>query len=319
MSWHKRPMLVRNDPLPAMRITLVHNPTAGVADHRLEEILASLRRAGHEAIDGDLEAIHRKPPSLQETDLVLAAGGDGTVRKVALAMAGSKVPVGVLPLGTANNLAHSLELERPVPEIIANLDSYRPCGFDLGIAIGPWGKFVFMEGFGAGLFADYLSALDTPGHRDWMEALRDEQGLHRDYVFLPQLLAGYESRGWDLRVDGNPIRGDFFLVEALNTKCIGPFSELAPRADPGDGFLDLVTLGPDEIETFCDLLTAHAEGNEQPFPFPVRRFRELELRSRDEYLHFDDHLWPNENRHAPSSLIRVSVQPSALFFLRPPQ
>lgn len=248
---------------------------------------------------------------------MLVAGGDGTVRKVALALLGEDIPLGILPLGTANNLARSLGLDQPVRVLIQGLASFVRRGFDVGVATGPWGERFFLEGFGVGFFSDYLAALNQPGIAQWAEDLREEQGMLRDYIFLPQLLAGYASRGWELRVDGTALSGDYFLVETLNTTSVGPFDGLAARADAGDGFLDLVTLGDGEIQTFCDVLTSRAEGDAQPFPFPGRRFRELELRCRDEYLHFDGDFWPDARAHAEPSVVRVSVRPSALTVLCP--
>ncbi len=300
-----------------MQITLVHNPSAGTQDHGPEEIIRRLREAGHQVREAGVSTFPAAVHELGETDLVLAAGGDGTVRKVAIALVGTNFPLGILPLGTANNLARSLGLDLPVREIIQGLTSFPTHHFDVGTALGPWGERFFLEGFGAGLFADYLAALKTPQNYAWAEALRAEQGMVRDEVFLPQLLAGYSARSWDLRVDGVPVEDDYFLVEALNTSCIGPFSGLAAQADPHDGQLDFVTLGEHEISSFCDVLTARAEGVEEPFPFSARRFRELELRSRDEFFHFDDHLWPGNDVFPAPVIVRIGLKAAALNVLCP--
>src|SRR5438477_13071175 len=66
-----------------MRITLMHNPKAGDAEHGRKQLMAALAKAGHHVNyqstkKGDYKKGLKKP-----TDLVLAAGGDGTVVKVA--------------------------------------------------------------------------------------------------------------------------------------------------------------------------------------------------------------------------------------------
>ena len=88
------------------------------------------------------------------------AGGDGTVAKVArrLVKSRSKIPMSVLPLGTANNVARTLGFDISAEAVIAGLKKGKTSSFDVGIARGPWGKRYFFEGAGAGLFADYLSA-----------------------------------------------------------------------------------------------------------------------------------------------------------------
>lgn len=299
-----------------MRVTLIHNPSAGTDDHRAEELVGLLRDAGHDVHLGTMEAITRALPA---TDLILAAGGDGTVHKIAQKMMGRDTPVGILPLGTANNLARSLDLERPVEEIIANLDRYEPRRMGVGSAVGPWGERRFLEGFGVGLFADYLAFLQRPANRDWMEALREEQGMDRDYVFLPQLLGGYAAREWELRIDGERVDGEYFLVEAMNTTCLGPFSELVPPANPVDGWLHLVALGDQDLAGFSGTLQRRAAGENAPFRARSRRFRELELRSRDEFVHFDDRLWPKSGEHSEPAIIHVSVRRDGPYFLCPPR
>src|SRR5438552_13522233 len=95
-----------------MRILLVHNRKAGSEEHEGEDFIKALKRAGHKAIyqsskkKGITKALKKK------IDLVLVAGGDGTVSKAArrLVAMNSEVPLAVLPLGTANNFARSLGL-----------------------------------------------------------------------------------------------------------------------------------------------------------------------------------------------------------------
>jgi diacylglycerol kinase (ATP) len=84
----------------------------------------------------------------KKIDLVLVAGGDGSVSKVAcrLVAMSSKVPLAVLPLGTANNFARSLGFCLSAKELIEQLNDGRCDTFDVGLARGPWGKRYFFEG-----------------------------------------------------------------------------------------------------------------------------------------------------------------------------
>src|SRR5687768_7439178 len=90
-----------------MRIWLYWNATAG-DETPLEAITAQIRRAGHEVarVLRDEDA----PDSVvgSKADALVAAGGDGTVARAARALAGSAMPLAILPLGTANNIATSL-------------------------------------------------------------------------------------------------------------------------------------------------------------------------------------------------------------------
>ena len=81
-------------------MTLVYNPFAGDERHEGEHLLERLEEAGHDArlVSG------RKKLARQLEDpgeLVAVAGGDGIVKEVAVALAGRRVPMAILPLGTA--------------------------------------------------------------------------------------------------------------------------------------------------------------------------------------------------------------------------
>lgn len=69
----------------------------------------------HEAIQSDLDWY--KP------DCVVACGGDGTLQTVAAALLGKKVPMGILPLGSANGLAKSLDIPADIQEALALITS----------------------------------------------------------------------------------------------------------------------------------------------------------------------------------------------------
>src|SRR5438445_12726532 len=101
-----------------MRITLMHNPKAGRGNHAKRGLMAALANAGHRAIyqstkKSDYEKALKKP-----TDLVLAAGGDGTVGKGAHELIDSGIRVSVLPLGRRTNLARSRAIIRSATECI---------------------------------------------------------------------------------------------------------------------------------------------------------------------------------------------------------
>ena len=86
------------------RITLVQNPGAGAGAAAQRQLLHVLEAAGH--VVTPVEPDHELGRDLaQRADVVIAAGGDGTVLGVARRLVYSKVPLAILPLGTANNLA----------------------------------------------------------------------------------------------------------------------------------------------------------------------------------------------------------------------
>ncbi len=65
-------------------------------------------------------------------DLVIAAGGDGTIGSVATQLAGSGVPLAILPLGTANDVARSLHMPMDVEEACVAIAGALPMDIDIG-------------------------------------------------------------------------------------------------------------------------------------------------------------------------------------------
>ena len=65
-------------------------------------------------------------------DLVIAAGGDGTIGSVATQLAGSGVPLAILPLGTANDVARSLHMPMDVEEACVAIAGALPMDIDVG-------------------------------------------------------------------------------------------------------------------------------------------------------------------------------------------
>lgn len=139
-----------------MRITLIHNPKAGDANHGKKQLMAALAKAGHHAGYQSTKQPGFKKALKQPTDLVLAAGGDGTTAKVASRLVDSGIPLAVLPCGTANNLARALGFVTSPEEIITRLEGRKKRAFDVGLAHGPWGERYFFEAAGGGLLADYV-------------------------------------------------------------------------------------------------------------------------------------------------------------------
>lgn len=303
-----------------MQITLIHNPGAGdEEEHSPEQLRIAIRKAGHNIHYQSAKEENWEEALTDSTDLVVVAGGDGTVAAVARELSTLQVPMTILPLGTANNVARTLGLTGiKFEKLIEAWTNSRTKLFDLGVAKGPWGISRFIEGIGVGLVADTISRLDSEYDPRMARADGANEELDAVQRILRNDLYRFPARNLRMDLDGQDLSGEYVLVEALNIKFLGPNLYLAPGADPGDGLLDLVLLPPGDKVELLEYLTAHLKGELRPPGLNVVRGRRLQIEWEGSDVHIDDRIWPDEESGVDSStLIEVELNEGALTFLVP--
>jgi diacylglycerol kinase (ATP) len=145
------------------RFFLMENPAAGIAGSRLVEgvvqalegLGAGVTRARADSIAAAREKA-RAAAASGRYDAVVAAGGDGTIRQVAAALLGSQVPLGIIPVGTGNVLAHEIGLT-PTTSAVAGMLREGPA-IDVACAQANGEPFLLMVG--VGFDARVVGALD---------------------------------------------------------------------------------------------------------------------------------------------------------------
>jgi YegS/Rv2252/BmrU family lipid kinase len=181
-----------------------------------------VRRAG--PASGDAERLAREAGP--EFDILVAAGGDGTINAVANGMAVAARPLAVLPLGTANVLAREIGLPRR-PELLAEL-----------IAIGParpiWpgrvGDRLFLVMASSGFDAETVAAVNP--------RLKRYAGRLAFAWAIVLCLWRYRASEFRIRVDGDEHRAT--TVIAAKGRFYAGSHVIAPRASLAEPILDLV-------------------------------------------------------------------------------
>ncbi len=300
-----------------MRLTLFHNPSAGDGDHSRKRLLAMLRRGGHEVEYQDMKAGDFSLALAFPGDLAVCAGGDGTVRKLGLALLGRATPLAILPFGTANNVARSLGIAVTTRNLIARFSTARHTLFDAGVVHGLWGRTAFLESLGIGLFPSVLKVAALGKAHPIHRRIAHLDGLVRDCALFREVLRAAAPEEVELRIDGKDASGNFLAVQIMNIPIIGPNLALAPKVDVSDGMLDVVLIDERQRE----LLDAHLEkrvaGKAATLEIPVVRAHEIELGFRAGPLSLDDELWPDQKAKTMSAVkkVRITVQPGALHVL----
>ncbi len=290
-------------------IFLLHNPGAGHGQHTKEELISAIEKAGHYC---DYQSIKEEGwediPS--GTDWVAVAGGDGTVKKIIHRLQElpdkKQFPVGLIPLGTANNIADTLGISKIVPDLVKNWGK-NFTAFDTGFIKYGDKKIVFGEGIGFGLFPDHIKCMSKKKPTE----NSPEERLEKDKTILLESAKTYKPFPIELQIDGNIYKGEYLMVEILNIRSIGPNIRLSPDADPGDGLLEIILVGEKDRQKLVNYLTEKLNGKESRLelePIPVKRMAML---SKNNSFHADDEIL----EMGENSFVSVEINKNQLQFL----
>lgn len=300
-----------------MRLTLFHNPSAGDEDHSRQRLLAMLRAGGHTVEYQNVKAGDFSIALAFPGDLAVCAGGDGTVRKIGLALLGRATPLAILPLGTANNIARSLGIHGSAKKLIARIPTARRTLFDAGVVHGPWGRTAFLESFGVGLFPRVLEVAESDDSHPIHRKVAELEGLPRDCAIFREVLREAEAVPVRLRVDGKDLSGKFLAVQIMNIPVMGPNLALAPQVDVADGKLDVVLVKEAQRRQLDAHLARRVAGEDVKLNLPVTRGHEIEIGFDSAAVSLDDQLWPNKKARTMRGVksVKITVQPGALHVL----
>jgi diacylglycerol kinase (ATP) len=227
-----------------MRTVLIFNPNSGTS------IMASNQRSAEENKATILAALHSygiepelwytteedpgnglaKRAAQEGADVVIAAGGDGTVHAVACGLISTNSTLGIIPVGTMNNIARSLEISENIAEaceIIAK-------GATSLIDVGKVNDQIFLEVAGIGLEAALSLAGEKIKSTGWLSIIQGFiDGLVALFAFRPTRF----SLSFDER---KTRRYSALQISVCNSPYYGVRLRFAPDAAMNDGLLDVL-------------------------------------------------------------------------------
>lgn len=289
-----------------MRVALLHNASAGGEDHTEAELTAVIRRAGHELVHV-VERVRDLTAALQATpcDLVVVAGGDGTVGRAACELSGWQVPLSILALGTANNTARTLKLPARMGKMAKSWREASPRPFDLGLLSDGSIRQRFAEGVGWGVFPDAIAEAHLDPRRGSVR-----RTLKRDRKRFRAVAGRAPAHFYEIEVDGRDLSGDYVLVELMNVPLLGPRLELCSTSDPSDGAFEVVLVREAQRGALDELART---GVMPSGSASVTRGEHIRVAAREGVMHRDGQLL----RHAPGlRRFEIRVEPAAISFLR---
>jgi diacylglycerol kinase (ATP) len=202
---------------------------AGAAD--VEDVTGADAAATASALAGALRA---------GVDAVVVSGGDGMVNLAVNAVAGTGTPLGIVPAGTGNDIAHELGLPLAVQGAAAvvlralddgtrrSVDAAR-CRLDRG------GVRWFAGVLGAG-----FDAVVNERANGWAWP----RGSAKYTLAVARELPVFHERHYLLDLDGQQVEARAMLVAVANAPAYGGGMRISPRSSMDDGLLDVVVAGP---------------------------------------------------------------------------
>jgi diacylglycerol kinase (ATP) len=240
------PIALPRDSAGQPPVLLLRNPTAGrgrsgAAFEALTQRLVAAGRAVAVAAGEDADAAVDRLRSLlgDGAAAVVAVGGDGTVHQALQAVAGTGVPLGIIPAGTGNDIARALGLPQSpaaaADAVAEALRTGRSRPVDLGRVTLTDGTVRWFAGV---LGAGFDTVVNERANR-----MGFPRGPRRYDVAIFAELLRLRPRRYALELDGTVHDVEAVLVAVGNTCSYGGGFRICPAADPADGLLDVVVGG----------------------------------------------------------------------------
>lgn len=215
---------------------LIVNARSRQGDSDLDPVIEHLRQNGVEVHERKTSS----PPECGEeiarfakrVDLVIVAGGDGTVHSCADALYRHGLPLVVFPLGTANDLAHSLSLPDSLEEIAELIVQGQKRRIDLGVVNGNF----FFNALNIGLGTEITHQLSAESKKGW--------GVLSYFKAFWEALARKRVFRCKITVDGRQYRGRSIHITVGNGRFYGGGNVVDEAADISSGHLYLYSIKP---------------------------------------------------------------------------
>ncbi|ELC8441193.1 YegS/Rv2252/BmrU family lipid kinase [Clostridium perfringens] len=217
------------------KVRFIYNPYSGenAILKELDKIITMHQEKGYTIvpyrIQRGVDVIHALDVIDSTYEYILIAGGDGTIDTVVNAMKkrGINIPIGIIPVGTANDFAKHLGMPQDAGACVEQiLDSHA-----VGVDLGKVNDNYFVNVLSTGLFTDVSQKTDTN--------LKNTIGKLAYYLKGLEELPNFRKLDVKITANGTVFNEPIYLMLVFNGQTAGNF-KLATKAKVQDGFLDVV-------------------------------------------------------------------------------
>lgn len=239
------------------RARLIYNPTSGreILKRNLPEILEKLESAGYEAschaTTGAGDAIKAARIAVERHyDIVIAAGGDGTIHEVVNGLAEQEYrpKLGIIPAGTTNDFARALQIPRDMGAAVDIITK----GDLIPVDIGRINDKYFINIAGGGRMTEITYEVPSK--------LKTMLGQLAYYLKGIEMLPSIKASEVCIEYDGKLFEGEIMMFLVGLTNSIGGFEKLAPDSSINDGLFSLLILKKINLAEFIRIATLAVRG-----------------------------------------------------------
>ncbi|MDP4086919.1 MAG: diacylglycerol kinase [Bacillota bacterium] len=264
------------------RARLIYNPTSGreILKRNLPEILEKLEIAGYEAsahattASGDAIKAARMAVK-RKYDVVIAAGGDGTIHEVINGLAEQKYrpKLGIIPAGTTNDFARALQIPRDISAAVDIITK----GDTIPIDIGKMNDKYFINIAGGGRITELTYEVPSK--------LKTMLGQLAYYLKGMEMIPSIKASEVRIEYDGKLFEGEAMLFLVGLTNSIGGFEKLAPDSSINDGLFSLLILKKINLAEFIRISTLALRGEHVNDPNVIyTQANHIKVRSTEKVL-----------------------------------
>jgi diacylglycerol kinase (ATP) len=269
-------------------VRLVHNPTAGEGDHSKKKIIGLIESHGYRCAYSSSKNKILKSIA-PETEFIVIAGGDGTIRKTIMCLLNKKLkykrPIALLPFGTANNIATSLNIPQNNTKNISSWARYNLKKFDVGQVTGLKKTSHFIESFGFGIFPRLMKVLEE---MDTDHITTPEDEFRMALNTLLEITRSYDPAPFKIKINDQLIEGKAIMIEIMNISYLGPHLKLSKDADSEDGYFDVVIVTEKDRKKMEDYVSKKIGLKDPIFPVKPVRTKNLQVYWEGNDIHGDD-------------------------------
>ena len=296
------------------RLVVAINPSASFGSTRDvgPAVVQTLRAMGHEVTsltEPDFESLiaSAKAAVKSKPDALVVVGGDGMVNLGANLVAETKVPLGIVPSGTGNDMARGLGI--PIDNTEAAIELLGEA-LQREARVIDAGRIRWTEPDGtpgSRWFACALSAGFDAIVNERANLMHHPKGPSRYIIALLAELARLKPRHYRLELDGRVVETDAVLVAAGNNVSLGGGMKITPDAVLDDGLLDVLIVKPLSRTAFLRIFPRVFQGTHTTDPRVVmKRAKRIRIDADARLVAYAD-----GERIAPLPL-ELEVEPGAL-------